>query len=115
MQINDIRDDLDEDIFLGNSRKDILVSKKTSNKNNTINEIFQDINSDILLSGNNSLKISQKYRFFSKKSKHYFDPIYKSRFTKKINLQKQNYFDLSKYLKKLEELKYKYSSNDIKK
>lgn len=112
MSLNDIRNDLENDILLDEkTRKDFIVSQNKDSKNTS--DITQNKPKDILLSWKNSLKISQKYKFFSRKSKHYFDPVFKSRFRKTINLVEKKYLDFDRIKEKYFEYLELYKNKNI--
>ncbi len=113
MTLNDIRNDLEQEISLDDSSRDFWVSQKKIDHKNTLNDVYQNLRKDIFLPWNDSLKISQKYRFFSRKSKHYFDPVFKSRFKKNIHLRKNRYFQFDFYKTKFQEYKYNFENRKV--
>ncbi len=113
MTLNDIRNDLEPEISLDDSSREFWVSQKNIDHKNTFNDVYQNLRKDIFLPWNDSLKISQKYRFFSRKSKHYFDPVFKSRFKKNIHLRKNRYFQFDFYKIKFQEHKYNFENRKV--
>ena len=114
MTLRDIRNDLNTEISLDDSSRDFWVSQQITDHKNTLNDVYKNLRKDIFLPWNDSLKISQKYRFFNKKPKHYFDPIFKSRFNKNINLRGNKFLDIEFYKVKYDDLKYSFENRKIK-
>lgn len=113
MKINDIRNDLEPEVFLDDSRKTIWVSWKDSDSQLDTKDIYQWINRDIFLQWNVILKISQKNKSFTNRKKLYFDPVFKSKFKKNINLSNKRFFDKQYLKEKLIEYKSKYSQDKL--